>query len=82
MAEATAASAPGIKAFNEKWGSQVNAVSRVGQAVAPYAAGLGALGIGASLLKNILRKKTELPSNYRPKYVGQPKYLEIIDEEK
>jgi len=65
LAEANAASAPAIKSFNEKYGTEINAIKQWGSALGPAAATLRDIGISAGALKMLLPKKIapgDLPS--------------------
>jgi len=61
IAEANAASAPSIKAFNEKHGGTVNAIKAWGGAVAPAASILRDLGVGVGAIKYLLPKGSPEP---------------------
>lgn len=63
IAEANAASAPAIKAFNEKYGGQVNALTRWTGAIAPAAGVLRDLGVGLGALRYLMPKKAEAPTS-------------------
>lgn len=61
MAEANAASAPALKAFNEKYGAEVNFLSKWGQAIAPGAGVLRDLGLSIGVLDMLSPKGLKLP---------------------
>lgn len=67
IVEANAASAPGIKAFNERYGAQLSVIRQIGDAISPAASTLRDLGISAGALKMLLPKsKTDLPVRQGP----------------
>lgn len=60
LAEANSASAPAIKLFNQKYGSEINAIRQWGGALAPAASTLRDIGISAGALK-MLMPKSKVP---------------------
>lgn len=67
IAEANAASAPAIKSFNEKYGTEINAIKQWGSALGPAAATLRDIGISAGALKMLMPKgKSSLPIRQGP----------------
>jgi len=74
IAEANAASAPAIKAFNEKYGAQVNAITRWGQAISPAAGILRDLGVSLGALRYLMPKGAEKGPTMVPLREGPPGY--------